>query len=313
MSHVLIVALSAFALLVAAQLAVVQWDGQRRRRQRIARASGGPAAAPVAAGRKPGRALISALRRILVLTAERAAILSGAEAEKSAVLLTSAGFRSRDALLIYSFLKLVLPVGLVVLATPWLWFTGIGRGTPALSALIVISAAIAISKAPDWILSAVARRRADAIRRSFPDMLELLVVTSESGLSPLAAMRRVASELDDGGSVLGAELRQLVVELNMLAERRTAYANFEERVPLAEVTLFVNTLEQADRFGTSFATAMRTLMTDMRAHILLRAEERAARLPAILTVPLILFIMPVLLIILIGPAALAIIDNIVKQ
>ncbi|TMV36343.1 type II secretion system F family protein, partial [Thioclava sp. BHET1] len=141
------------------------------------------------------------------------------------------------------------------------------------------------------------KRRLDKIRRKFPDVLELLVITSDSGLGPIAALKRVVSALEGSDSALGEELRQFVIELSLLADPSVAYRNLEERVPLPEIQLFVTTMEQAERFGTSFSQAMRMLIRDQRAHILLRVEERAARIPATMTIPLILFIMPALFII----------------
>lgn len=301
-----------FGVLVTLLLGVpAMVDGKRRRRRLLGAA--GHRAPGVGGSAGEDSATLRAVRRFAVMTAERVAVLNGAEARKSATHLTAAGFRSRDAVLIYSFLKLILPVALLVFGLIWGLVTGDLRRNPIIDSIPILGIALAFSKLPDFGLGVLRQRRADAIRRAFPDMLELLVVTSESGLSPTAAMRRVAQEMDGEASILGAELRQFVVELSLIADRQVAYRNLAERVPITEVQLFVNTLDQADRFGTSFATAMRTLMADMRAHLLLRTEERAARIPATMTVPLILFIMPTLFVILIGPAALSIIDNIVNR
>ncbi|MBI1220162.1 MAG: type II secretion system F family protein [Rhodobacteraceae bacterium] len=297
-----------FVLLVATLLIATTASDAAKRRRRLAQAAGQRVAGP-----REEPHFLRGFRRFAVTTAERFAVLNGAEARKSTTLLVAAGFRSRDAVLVYSFLKLILPVALLAFGLIWGLATGDLFHHPAPGAILILGSALAVSKVPDAVLAAMRKKRSDAIRRAFPDMLELLVITSESGLSPAAAMRRVAYELDDESSILGAELRQFVVELSLIADRQVAYRNFEERVPIAEVSLFVNTLDQADRFGTSFATAMRTLMADMRAHLLLRTEERAARIPATMTVPLIFFIMPALFVILIGPAALSIMDNIMNR
>lgn len=308
MSVPIVFGLGFAALLLAVQLAYVAASDVIKRRRRLAR---------VVARREEGRRaeapFVQAVRRFAINTAERFAILNGAEALKSTKLLVSAGFRSRDSVLIYSFVKLVLPIALLAFGLMWIAVFGGWEQAIALKAALLLGGALAISRLPDMVLTAMRKRRADAIRRVFPDMLELLVITSESGLGPIAALRRVALELDRANSILGAELRQFVVEMTMIADRKIAYRNFEERVPIAEITLFVNTLEQADRFGTSFAAAMRTLIADMRAHFLLRTEERAARIPAVMTVPLIFFIMPSLFVIVLGPAALGIIDHIMKR
>ena len=261
----------------------------------------------------PRRRLSRWCRQVALITGERVAILKGAEAEKSAANLMVAGFRSRDALLIYPFLKLAVPV--LKMTGSALWFVLIGRymGHPMRALIVLLAANLAASKAIDDVLGTIRKRRLDKIRRKFPDVLELLVITSDSDLSPIAALKRVVSVLEGIDTALAEELRQLVIELPLLADPSVANSNLEDRVPLPEIQLFVTTMEQAERFGTSFSQAMRMLIRDQRAHILLRVEERAARIPATMTVPLILFIMSALFVILIGPASLAMLDNIMAR
>lgn len=252
------------------------------------------------------------LRRMAAVTAERVSVVKGDEAETSAALLKSAGIRSRDAHLIYAFLKLVLPVAAVILSVLWLSLNS-EEGVKPLTAIVVVCAtALVLSRAPDAVLSHKRKRRLDKVRRNFPDMLELLVITSEAGLAPVPALGRVARELYAACPDLAIELQQLVVELGVLPEREQAWRNLEERLPLPEVSVFANAMAQAGRYGTPFRGALRSLMLDARAQRLLRLEEQAGRLPALMTVPLILFIMPALFIVLIGPAALSILDNLMK-
>jgi tight adherence protein C len=140
-------------------------------------------------------------------------------------------------------------------------------------------------------------------------MLELLVIVSESGLGPHAALQRVAREIRPTAPVLSAELAESVVEMGMTSNRTQALSHLAARVPLTEVQVFAQTLSQTERYGTPFATAMRALIRAQRADRMLRIEEMANRMPALMTIPLIVFIMPALFVVLVGPAALGIIDT----
>lgn len=284
---------------------------QRARRSRLARsisrqASGGR---PFAIQPSVTARLAQGITRVAALTAERVSIVKGGEAEASAALLKAAGIRSRDAHVVYAFLKLVLPVAGGLVALLWLVFNGDDTTSPLKVITVVAATALTLSRAPDAILSRRKKKRLDSVRRGFPDMLELLVIASEAGLGPMPALKRVAREVYATCPDLAVEMQQLVIELGVLPDREQAWRNFEERLPLPEISVFANAMVQSARYGTPFRAALRSLMLDSRAQRLLRLEEQAGRLPALMTVPLILFIMPALFIVLIGPAALSILDN----
>ncbi|MEQ5829172.1 type II secretion system F family protein [Sulfitobacter sp. NFXS29] len=260
--------------------------------------------------RSSSSVLLEMAKRIAINTSERFSIVNGGEAEASARLLRTAGFRGRDALLIYSFLKLLLPIGAV--AFTWLWFSLDDASELGLfmKAMIALAAALMLSKLPDVVLKYRQKKRYAEAHKAFPDMLELLVIATEAGLSFGPAINRVARELNDFAPTLSFEVRQLYVELNVLPDRDAAWISLSERLPLSEISIFSNAMMQAERYGTPISQALRTLMRDQRALRLLRIEEQAGRIPALMTVPLILFIMPALFVVLIGPAALNILDNI---
>lgn len=251
------------------------------------------------------------IHRLAQITVERFSIMGGGEAEKSADLLVTAGFRGRDALVVFTFIKTILP--LVAVAVGLVWYVFLAPAdVPMISGVIVVAGSgLVFSKAPDMVLSHLRSKRLYSLRRSFPDMLELLVITSEAGLGPQKAMSRVAWEMRISQPILSAELSQMVTELSMTGDRVAAYQNLSARVPLPEFSIFTQTLSQSEKYGTPFATAIRTLIRDQRADRLLRVEEKAARLPALMTVPLIFFIMPAIFVVLVGPAVLTIIDNII--
>ncbi|MBS1301767.1 type II secretion system F family protein [Loktanella sp. SALINAS62] len=252
------------------------------------------------------------LRRIVLLTGERLAAIMGGEARETAAELASAGYRGRDALLIYAFLKTVLPASAVILGGIWLWLDG-PRGTAMiLPGGLVVAVALALSKGVDIFIDQRRRARLARIRAGFPDMLELLVISSEAGLGPQPALHRVARELALTQPELARDVLQMVSEMSMTNDRRSAYDRFAARIPLPEVAVFLQTLDQSDTYGTPFARAMRTLIVEQRANRLMAVEEQAARLPVLMTLPLIFCIMPAVFVVLLGPAVLNIIDNIMS-
>lgn len=293
------------------QLLVVAMVDQRARRSRLARSVSRQSMGESSIVSVPTMSarIVKRLTRLAALTAERVSIVKGSEAEVSAALLKSAGIRSRDAHIVYAFLKLVLPIAGGLFACLWLALNGDDSTSPLKVIAVITATALTLSRAPDVILSYKKKKRLEKVRRDLPDMLELLVIASEAGLGPMPALTRVAREIYATSPDFAVEMQQLVIELGVLPDRDQAWRNFEARLPLPEVSVFANAMVQSARYGTPFRAALRSLMLDSRAQRLLRLEEQAGRLPALMTVPLILFIMPALFIVLIGPAALSIMDN----
>jgi tight adherence protein C len=163
-------------------------------------------------------------------------------------------------------------------------------------------------KFPDIYLTNLIGKRTDAVRKGLPDALDLLVICAEAGLTVDAAFNRVAKELGRSYPELGDEFALTAIELSFLSERRQAFENLAWRVNLEAVKGVTTTMVQTERYGTPLASALRVLSAEFRNERMMRAEEKAARLPAIMTVPLILFILPVLFIVILGPAACSIAD-----
>jgi tight adherence protein C len=149
-------------------------------------------------------------------------------------------------------------------------------------------------KAPDIWLSNKVKKRSHAVRKGLPDALDLLVICAEAGLTVDAAFGRVAKELGKAYPELGDEFGLTAIELGFLNERRQAFENLSMRVDLEAVRGVVTTMIQTEKYGTPLASALRVLSAEFRNERMMRAEEKAARLPAIMTVPLILFILPTL-------------------
>ncbi len=168
-------------------------------------------------------------------------------------------------------------------------------------------------KGPDiWIANLVGKRTKE-IRKGLPDALDLLVICAEAGLTVDAAFGRVARELGRAYPELGDEFALTAIELSFLTERRHAFQNLAYRVNLESVKGVVTTMIQTERYGTPLASALRVLSAEFRNERMMRAEEKAARLPAIMTIPLILFILPTLFVVILGPAACSITDNFLNR
>lgn len=273
-----------------------------------------------ATGRRAGRAAASAkaaknaqIQRgalaVMKASTGRLSIMKGRQIAETKRLLISGGFRSRDAIIVFTFFKLVAPIVFVAGAALYVYgLDPIGKG-PMLDAAAVMGAGLLGSKLPDLIVRNARQKRLDSIRKSLPDSLDMLVICAEAGLASDAALKRVVAEITRKSSVLGEELQQTALELAFMPERRVALENLAERAPLPSVNAFVNTMIQAERYGTPLARAFKVLSQEQRTERMLRAEEKAGRLPATMTVPMMLFILPALFIVLIGPAVLDIMDN----
>ena len=223
--------------------------------------------------------------------------------------LMQAGIRSKDWAVAVIFGRMVLPILIGGIMLYWVYGTdGWETWSPIKKYGIVAGSFILGYKAPDIFLKNKIQKRSDAIRKGLPDALDLLVICAEAGLTVDAAFHRVARELGRAYPELGDEFTLTAIELGFLTERRQAFENLAMRVDLDAVKGVVTTMIQTEKYGTPLASALRVLSAEFRNERMMRAEEKAARLPAIMTVPLILFILPVLFVVILGPAACSIND-----
>lgn len=219
-----------------------------------------------------------------------------------------AGIRNKELAVLIIGLRLVLPVVLGGTAFVLLYLVEIYPDWQIKRVMALAAALFAGYKGPEIYLSNIAKKRSDAIRKGLPDALDLLVICAEAGLTVDAAFNRVAKELGRAYPELGDEFALTAIELSFLNERKKAFDNLAYRVNLEAVKGVVTTMIQTERYGTPLASALRVLSAEFRNERMMRAEEKAARLPAIMTVPLIMFILPVLFIVILGPAACSIAD-----
>ncbi|QZH73867.1 MAG: type II secretion system F family protein [Erythrobacter sp.] len=223
--------------------------------------------------------------------------------------LAQAGLRNKEWAVFVIFARMVLPVVLgLVGVVVFYWTDTFPEWGSAKRFMGFAGLVIAGYKGPEVFLKNRSNKRVKAIQKGLPDALDLLVICAEAGLTVDAAFNRVARELGRAYPELGDEFALTAIELAFLTERRQAFENFAYRVDLDAVRGVVTTMIQTERYGTPLASALRVLSAEFRNERMMRAEEKAARLPAIMTVPLILFILPVLFIVILGPAACSIAD-----
>ncbi len=241
---------------------------------------------------------------------EKLKLTKGSEAETTKDMLAKAGYRSREALVIYMGLRVVLPV-----VTTTLVFITVSLFHLAMIQLLLAGSSIAVAAtyAPPTVLKRIIAKRNKRFTKSLPDVLDLLVVCAEGGLSLDGALTRVSREFRRFMPEMADELGLAAIELGFLPNRRDALTNLTKRVDIAGMRSLVHTLVQTEKYGTPLAQALRALSAELRDERMLKAEEKAARLPATMTVPMIIFILPSVFIVLIGPAIIQVMHAIHSQ
>jgi len=222
--------------------------------------------------------------------------------------LAQAGFRGPSAISRFYFFRFVLPFVLATAAAIYL-FVLEHAGMPTMTRLtICVGALVAGYYAPNLYVGNVAAKRRESIVRVFPDALDLLLICVESGISIEAAIQKVGQEMGASSIELAEELTLLTAELSYLPERRLAYEGLAKRTNHPGVKAVVTAMIQAERYGTPLGTALRVMAKENRDLRLAAAEKKAAALPAQLTVPMILFFLPVLFVVILGPAIMKVQD-----
>jgi tight adherence protein C len=234
--------------------------------------------------------------------------------KKTQLRLMQAGIRAKDLAFFIILARFVLPVIMGIVGLVLLYGMDMFPDwSPLRRYMSLAGMLVSAYKAPDVWLKNKVTKRSHAIRKGLPDALDLLVICAEAGLTVDAAFNRVSKELGKAYPELGDEFGLTAIELGFLNERRQAFENLAERVDLEAVRGVVTTMIQTEKYGTPLASALRVLSAEFRNERMMRAEEKAARLPAIMTIPLILFILPVLFIVILGPAACSISDNFINN
>jgi tight adherence protein C len=236
-------------------------------------------------------------------------LMTGKPVENARAKLVRAGFRSRDAVTIFLFAKLCLPIVLGILAVVLVYVVELNDLAPRTRSIVSLGSVLLGFYLPDIYIKNLIDKRTHLLTRAMPDMLDLLVICAEAGLALDNALIRVSKEIRLNSAEMADEIELTSAELGFMSERRIALENLYKRTALPSMQALANTLIQSERYGTPLAQSLRVLSRELRDERLMKAEEKAARLPATLTVPMMIFIMPTLFIVLIGPGILRAIDG----
>jgi tight adherence protein C len=292
-------ALGAIAVAVSGVsfMAIRAYENAMRRRARLA---GGPVAA---APESPGMGevlsgVVSGVRRI----GDRIAIQDPAQVSALRARLIQAGYYGREAAAVYLGIRFALMVAAVagmLIVLPW----ALGKHGGMTPIMIGAVCAMAAIMGPDQVIKNRRTKREREYREGFPDLLDLLVASVEAGLSLDAGVTRVTEELTRRYPGLAEHLRVLILELRAGKARKDAWSAFAERLGIEEAGSLATMLRQAEEMGTSLGETLAVFADDMRMKRMMRAEEKAMALPAKMMLPLILFIFPCLIGVLMLPAA----------
>jgi tight adherence protein C len=218
--------------------------------------------------------------------------------------LAMAGYRGQGHLTTYLFMRFVTPIAVFVFLAFYLLFLSPGGRPLYLNLVYAVGAGLVGSYIPALLLKNATVKRQFSIRRAWPDCLDLMLLCVEAGMSVEHAFKRVGKEIGQQSPELAEELTLTTAELSFLEDRGRAYENLGRRTGLDNVKSVMTALIQADRYGTSVGQALRVMAEEGRETRMMDAEKKAAALPPKLTVPLILFFLPVLFIVILAPALL---------
>lgn len=223
--------------------------------------------------------------------------------------LAQAGYRGPKHVTSYLFMRFVTPFVVFLGAFPYLQFIMMPDRPAYMNALYAITLGLAGAYLPNVLLRNSMIKRQQSIRKSWPDALDLMLLCVESGMSIEHAIKRVAREIGLQSEVLAEEMELTVAELSFLEHRAKAYENLADRTGLDGVRAVTTALIQADRYGTSVGQSLRVMAEEGREQRMMEAEKKAASLPPKLTVPLIVFFLPVLFIVILAPAIIKVYEN----
>ncbi|GIX10935.1 type II secretion system F family protein [Elioraea sp.] len=254
----------------------------------------------LAAERKPaGPGLIQGALRAIGTALGGSALLSEKDRRELERSVAAAGYRPQSVVPVVIGLKVVL---LVVVPLAVYGLTALRGTTGATQMALVGLGVVAGLLGPNWVLGWMHKRYVRQIRTGLADTLDLMVICAEAGLGLESMVERVAIEMAPSNRPIAAEFMTLSNELRMLSDRRQALLNLGERTDVVGLRRLATTLAQTIQYGTPLGQALRTLSAEMRQERLIEFEEKAARLPALLVLPLTLFILPCLVMLLAGPS-----------
>jgi tight adherence protein C len=245
-------------------------------------------------------------RRLFKSIVDRFNLAKDAEDGEMARMLRMAGFRGYGPVVTFLAVRLIAPLAMLLIASAYV-FGLLNLDQPLVLKLGIVLAATGLGYyAPFLYVRNLITKRQKAIRRAWPDALDLLLICVESGMSIEAALVKVSSEIGSQSVELAEELSLTTAEMSFLQDRRKAYENLGARTGIDNVRSVVTSLIQAEKYGTPLGQSLRVLAQDGRDTRMAEAEKKAASLPPKLTVPMIIFFLPVLFAVIMGPAGIQI-------
>jgi tight adherence protein C len=218
--------------------------------------------------------------------------------------LKTAGLRGQAPLVAYIFFRVAMPPIVFLIALFYLFVMTALAYPPPIKFLMAVCAGVIGFYLPNVFIENLAQKRQQSIKQAFPDALDMLLICVQSGMSVEAAFGKVAKEITAQSLELGEELALTTAELSYLGERRLAFENLGKRTGIPGVKAVATALIQAERYGTPVSQALRVMAKENREIRMSEAEKKAAALPPKLTVPMIVFFLPVLFVVILGPAAI---------
>jgi tight adherence protein C len=265
---------------------------RQRERERLAR------------GEKEKVSLRSSPKQYMQRVVERFNLNKWLAQEAARDKLVQAGYRGQAPYVAFLFFRLITPAALLLFALFYLFLVIEWDQPPMVKIGVCLAVAYAGMQVPYFFLKNRIAKRQLSIKRAFPDALDLLLICVESGMSVEAAFKKVSVEIGTQSIALAEELTLTTAELSYLQDRKMAYENLAKRTDLDGVKSVCMALQQAERYGTPLAQTLRVMSQENRDMRMSEAEKKAAALPPKLTVPMILFFLPVLFVVILGPAAI---------
>ena len=218
--------------------------------------------------------------------------------------LKMAGLRGQAPVVSFMFFRIAAPIILFLAALVYVFFIGEVSYPPLIKVLMAAGAGFAGFYVPNLFIENLAQKRQQSVKQAWPDALDMLLICVQSGMSVESAFGKVAKEIAAQSIELAEEMTLTTAELSYLQDRRQAYENLGKRTGIPGIKSVATALIQAERYGTPVGTALRVMAKENRDARMSEAEKKAAALPPKLTVPMIIFFLPVLFIVILGPAGI---------
>jgi tight adherence protein C len=299
-----LVAIAVIATVLTVAMPFLSTDTLARRMKSVANERERIRARERAAAKDSGKGLRLQPKQYMKNVVERFSLSKWLNTEDAKMKLASAGFRGPQAEIAFLFFRAVVPIAFLALAIFYLVVLDDSDWPFLIKVAIGVAAVYLGIKTPELFVSNTIQKRQASMRSAFPDALDLMLICVESGMSIEHAFRKVGQEIGQQSVALAEEFALATAELAYLPDRRSAYLNLAARTGLDGVRQIATVLIQAEKYGTPLGQALRITAQESRDMRMMEAERKAASLPPKLTVPMIVFFLPVLMVVVLSPAIL---------